>query len=217
MKKIISYLLVITFFIASCDIQYDGNTRLQVTGKVLDENNAPISNRDVKIFAVQENPYGETNQIGVGKTDSQGIYTIYFPRANNFDSYHIEINDDNNELSEMIYLNVKNENFINYSLTLPNSKLFLNSNLADLHVAYNQINTDNQLQNVEFIGEIITNRLDLNNQLVNIDDSYYKRVKKNQTIELKFTLYNTTTQLTTIQSEFITIANTDSVNYTLNY
>lgn len=202
----------------SCDIKYDGDTRLKITGKIIDENNLPISNQDVKVFATQQSVYGETNQIGLGKTDDNGVYSIYFPRAYNFNSYYIEINKENiNELSEMIYFNIKNENFINYSLSLPNSKLFLKSNLADLSISYNQINTNNILQNVEFIGEIIINQIDLNTTSPDFEDIYFKKVKKNQTVELKYTLYDTSTQLTSIQSEFISIGNTDSVDYILNY
>jgi len=215
MKKII---LLFVCILLSCDIKYDGDTRLQITGKIIDENNLPISNQDVKVFATQQSVYGETNQIGVGKTDNNGVYSIYFPQAYNFNSYYIEINKENtNELSEMIYFNINNESFINYSLSLPNSKLYLKSNLTELNISYNQINTNNILQNVEFLGEIITSQIDLNATSTALEDIYFKKVKKNQTIELKYTLYNTTTQLTSIQSEFISIGNTDVINYILNY
>lgn len=215
MRKIF---ILLFCMLLSCDIKYDGDTRLQITGKVIDENNLPIPNQDIKIFATQHSTYGEKNQIGVGKTDNNGFYSIYFPQAYNFDSYYVEINKEyTNELSELIYFNIKNENFINYTLNLPNSKLFLTSNLADLNISYNQINTNNVLQNVEFIGEIITPKIDLNATSSALEDIYFKKVKKNQTIELKYTLYTTTTQLTTIQSEFITIGNTEAVNYILNY
>lgn len=202
----------------SCDIKYDGDTRIQITGKIIDENNLPISNQDIKVFATQESTYGETNQIGVGKSDNNGVYSIYFPQAYNFDSYYIEINKEySNELSEITYLNIKNENFINYSLSIPNSKLFLKSNLADLNISYNQINTNNILQNVEFIGEICTSQIDLNAPSNSFQEINYRKIKKNQTIELKYTLFNTTTQSTSVQSAFISVGNTNTVNYILNY
>lgn len=215
MKRIFILLVIM---LISCDIKYDGDTRLQIKGKIIGENNLPISNQDIKVFATQESTYGETNQIGVGKTDTNGNYTIYFPQAYNFDSYYIEINSaSTNELTDFFYLNIKNENFINYSLSLPNTKLYLKSNLAYLNVSYNQINTNNVLQNVEFIGEVITNQIDLNASQPAFQDINFKKVTKNQTIELKYTLFNTTTQSTSVQSEFISIGNTDTVNYILNY
>ena len=73
------------------------------------------------------------------------------------------------------------------------------------------------MQNVEFIGEVITNQIDLNATQPAFQDISFKKVTKNQTVELKYTLFNTTTQSTSVQSEFISIGNTDTVNYILNY
>ena len=102
MKRIFILLVIM---LISCDIKYDGDTRLQIKGKIIGENNLPISNQDIKVFATQESTYGETNQIGVGKTDTNGNYTIYFPQAYNFDSYYIEINSaSTNELTEFFLL-----------------------------------------------------------------------------------------------------------------
>lgn len=218
MKKLIPFLFLIPFIITSCDIQYNGEVRLQFKGKIVNEFNQPIENQSVKIFANHEDNYGETNMIGFGKSDSNGNYSILIPEANNFHHYDIEINEtpqQNSQLTATNFIKIKGNNFVNYSLQLPNAKLYLKTNLANLNLTFTKINSSNELKSVEFIGEIANESIEFNNEFVLSE--YLKKVKKNQTIEIKYKVLNHTNQTISTNSSFIIIDNSDTINHAINY
>lgn len=218
MKKII--LLFVVLQLLSCDSRYDGDIRLQFTGKVIDENNNPIQNQQVTISAENESSEYNSNNVGFGKTDSNGNYSILIPAATRLNTYALEINNEfdgiyNMQLVNIRYYNIKNSNFSNYKIELPISKLYLQSSLSNLEVTFNQTNANNAIQNVQYIGEIANEHIDFNP--VFIENTNYKRVKKNQIIEIKYQVKNTSTAVITTNSSFVTIDNSDNINHTINY
>jgi hypothetical protein len=224
MKKIVILLVLI---LSSCGIEYDGETKIVIKGKVVDSDNNPIENKEINLFVTRESysfPFlfyvpSEENNIGKAITNSMGEYTIVIPKPNNnFSEIIVETNSDSNNLNRKQFRNIQNSNFINFELVLPTSVLYKNSDLATLNVNPNNVNPSNELRKVEFIG-VLPNELvyfnPIENQLDYID--FNRLVKKNQTIILRYTVFNYTTNTTMIQDENIVINNSNQINYTLNY
>jgi hypothetical protein len=224
MKKIV---ILLVFILSSCGIEYAGGTKIVIKGKVVDSDNNPIENKEINLFVTRES-YGfpflfyvpsEENNIGKAITNSMGEYTIVIPKPNNnFSEIIVETNSDSNNLNRKQFRNIQNSNFINFELVLPTSVLYKNSDLATLNVNPNNVNPSNELRKVEFIG-VLPNELvyfnPIENQLDFID--FNRLVKKNQTIILRYTVFNYTTNTTMIQDENIVINNSNQINYTLNY
>ena len=224
MKKLFLLLLVPLLF--GCEIQYDGNTKLVIKGSVVDRNNNPIINKAVNLYVSRNKvsiPFifyipSETNYIGKATTDSAGNYVMIIPQPSNFSEIIVEINDDNNLYNSKQFRNINLSNFVNYQLDVPNTKLFLKSSLERLTVTLNNVNTYNELLNLEYIGNI-PNEIQYVNPLEN-DYPYinnYLNVEKNQTVILQYKVINHLTNTTTNQQENIIIDNSNTVNYTLNY
>ena len=87
--------------------------------------------------------------------------------------------------------------------------------MSNLVVTFNQINSFNQLLSYEYIGEIANENIDYNNE--NNQYEYYKRVKKNQIIEIKYKVKNSTNSVITTNSSFVTIDNSDTINHSIDY
>lgn len=224
MKKIVILLVLI---LSSCGIEYDGGTKIVIKGKVVDSDNNPIENKEINLFVSRES-YGlsflfhvpsEENNIGKAITNSMGEYTIVIPKpSNNFTEIIVEINSDLNNLNRKQFRNIQNSNFINFELVLPTSVLYENTDLATLNVNPNNVNPSNELRKIEFIG-VLPNEFVYFNPIENELDfiDFNRLVKKNQTIILRYTVFNYITNTTIIQDENIVINNSNQINYTLNY
>ena len=224
MKKII--LLVLIPFLFGCEIQYDGNTKLIVKGSVIDANNNPIANKDVNLYVLKESfsiPFifyipSENNYIGKSTTDRNGNYTMVIPKPENFSEIIVETNDENNQLSGKQFKNINFSNFTNYQIELPNTKLYLKSTLANLNVILNNVNSNTELVKLEYVGNI-PNEIEFINPLENSNSNLITNlnVEKNQTVVLKFTVFNNLNQTNSTIEQNIVIDNSDEVSYNLNY
>lgn len=224
MKKILCLLLLV---FVSCEIEYDGETKLVVKGIILDDNSNPIPNQDIKLFVNREsasNPFlwsvtSESNFIGKAKTNSDGGFVIVFPKPkSNYSEISVLINEEQNQYCEKQLRNITIENFINYELNLGTKKLYDFSNLVQLTVTPNQINSNKELIRIEYIGEL-ANEIEFLNPL-ETNNLYYemnKKVRKNQNLIIKYTLKNYATNTNEIVEETIIIDASPTINYTLNY
>lgn len=224
MKKII---IVFVLILSSCGIEYDGETKIVVKGKVVDENNNPIINKEVNLYVSRYEaaipfvfylPY-EQNNIGKAVTNNNGEYTMVIPKpANNYSEIIVETNSTDNNLNQKQFRNIQVENFINYELNLPTSILYNKLDLATLNIIPNNVNPNNELKKIELIG-FVPNEI----EYLNFPESYSftsqleRLVKKNQTVILKYTVLNLTTNTTSIIDENIVIDNSNQIDYTLNY
>jgi len=224
MKKKVLLLLIPLFF--GCEIQYDGNTKLVVKGSVVDVNNNPVTNKDINLYVSRESgaiPFlfyfpEESNYIGKTTTDSNGNYVMVIPQPQNFTEIIIETNDTNNQLNGKQFRNINLSNFTDYQIALPTTKLYLKSSLSNLTVNLNQTNSSIELQKLEYIGNI-PNEIEFINPLENnsLDIIQNLNVEKNQTIVLKYTVFDHLNQTTSTLQQNIIIDNSDTLNYTLNY
>jgi hypothetical protein len=224
MKKIL--LLVLMPLILSCEIQYDGNTKLVIKGSVVNENNVPLANKEVNLYVSRESisiPFvfyvpSENNYIGKTTTDDYGKYVMVIPKPKNFTEIVVETNDENNQLNGKQFRNMNFSNFTNYQIELPITKLYLKSTLTSLNVTLNNVNPNIELLKLEYIG-IIPNEIEFINPLENDYQNFatYLNVVKNQTITIKYTVFNNLNQTTSTLQQDISIDNSNQVNYTLNY
>lgn len=224
MKRILCLLLLV---LVSCEIEYDGETKLLVKGIIIDENNNPITNHDIKLFVSRASasvPFvfylpSESNFIGKATTDSNGVYTMVIPKPkSNFSEILMLINEEQNQYNQKQLRNIQIENFINYELNLGVKKIYDVSNLVHLIVTPNQINSNKELIRIEYIGEIV-NEIEYLNPL-ETNYLYYevnKKVRKNQNLVIRYTLKNYSTNADEIIEETIIIDASPTINYTLNY
>ena len=224
MKKIV---ILLVFILSSCGIEYAGGTKIVIKGKVVDSDNNPIENKEINLFVSRKSfafPFlfyvpSEENNIGKAITNSMGEYTIVIPKpSNNFTEIIVETNSNSNNLNRKQFRNIQNSNFINFELILPISVLYKKTDLATLNVNPNNVNPSNELRKIEFIG-VLPNEFVYFNPIENELDfiDFNRLVKKNQTIILRYTVFNYITNTTIIQDVNIVIDNSNQINYTLNY
>ena len=225
MKKLLFILLVLTTI--SCEIEYDGETKLVVKGNAINENSEAINNKEIKLFVTRNSSYlpfifyypSETNYIGKAFTDNFGNFTMVIPKPkNNFDEIIVEINDESNALNSKRVVNIQTDNFNNYELKLGVFKLFNKTNLCHLQIIPNQVNPENELLELSYEGEV-ANELSFYNLPEGY--SYYyetdKNVRKNQTIQLNYKFKNYISNTIITQQVSIAIDDSDLLSYTLNY
>lgn len=224
MKRILCLLLLV---LVSCEIEYDGETKLLVKGIIIDENNNPITNQDIKLFVSRASasvPFvfylpSESNFIGKATTDSNGVYMMVIPKPkSNFSEILMLINEEQNQYNQKQLRNIKIEDFVNFELNLGVKKIYNVSNLSLLTVTPNQINSNKELIRVEYVGEV-ANEIEYINPLAT-DNLYYemtKKVRKNQNLVIRYTLKNYSTNADEIIEETVIIDSSPVLNYTLNY
>lgn len=210
-----------------CEIEYDGETKLVVKGKLLNENNEAINNQEINLFVERSSssiPFifylpSESNFIGKTKTNENGEYTMVIPKpTSNYSEIILTINDLENQYNKKQYRNIKIDNFINYEFNLGTTKLYQKTNLSYLNVTLNQITPYYQLQKIEYIGAF-ANEIEYVNPLEE-NYIYFETnvlVKKNQTVVIKYTVKNYSTNENLIFEQNVIIGNENETNYILNY
>jgi hypothetical protein len=220
MKIILGLFILLTFL--SCEIQYDGGTKLIVKGKIIDENNQPIANKDVKLIVsistLEQRVFPfEENYIGRAISKKDGSFVIAIPRPINFGQIIVETNSDDNLLNQKQFVNIQMDNFENYELVLPETKLFKKTDLCTLNVELNQVDFNNRIISIDYIGEVCVGNVIFNvidEEFWNFDSVF---VKKNQTIILKYRIENISTGAFSDFEKSIQINDVSSFRYILNY
>lgn len=225
--KQITLLLCLLFLVTSCEIQYDGETKIVVTGKLIDENGNPLSNKNVKVDVEGEGGFiffgsiTNSDLISFGKSNQNGNFILIFPAPSENNLLRISINDIINSTEEYqsIKIIANKKNFENYKLDLNKLVLFEKESLTTLKLTLNQTSANKEIKNIKIEGKQPISSIDLvdipqnNNQYIN---TFYN-VIKNQTIVLKYTIIDYSNNgATTVQNISIPIAN-DAVNYTITY
>lgn len=226
MKKIVILLVLI---LSSCtnEIQYLGTEKVVIKGKIISENNLPIPNHKISVNIIKNGSYQlfgsndyETNLIAFGNTDSNGNYTFVFPKPSNFDDIEITTNEEDMTYNSQKISQFNMDNFLNFQFDAPTMKIFEKQNLTKLKITLNQQSLNTELRKIEYIGQVAEENIFVNNtpefqyyQNIQLD----KLVKKNQTIIIRYTKTNYTTNTTTITDANVIIDNSNLINHTLNY
>lgn len=219
--KRITLIICILFSLTSCEIQYDGETKIVVTGKIVDENDIPLSEKDIEV-TISGGGFilPSSDLISFGKSDQNGNFTLIFPAPKNGNQIFISINDIINQTNEFQSKEIiaQKNNFENYKLDLNNITLYKNESITTLKLILNQTSTNKQLKDIEIEGKQPNNYIDLNPLQNNSDylkTNYY--VIKNQTVVLKYTIIDFSNSSTpTTHSISIPIIN-DAVTHTITY
>jgi hypothetical protein len=112
------------------------------------------------------------------------------------------------------------DDFLNFQFDAPTMKIFEKQNLTKLKITLNQLSTNTSLNKIEYIGQVAEENIRIN---ITPETEYYnnmqlnKLVKKNQTLIVRYTKINYTTNVTTVTDENVIIDNSDQINYVLNY
>lgn len=215
--------------LSSCtnEIQYLGTEKVVIKGKIISENNLPIPNHKISVNIIKNGSYQlfgsndyETNLIAFGNTDSNGNYTFVFPKPSNFDDIEITTNEEDMTYNSQKISQFNMDNFLNFQFDAPTMKIFEKQNLTKLKITLNQQSLNTELRKIEYIGQVAEENIFVNNtpefqyyQNIQLD----KLVKKNQTIIIRYTKTNYTTNTTTITDANVIIDNSNLINYTLNY
>jgi len=221
MKQIV-VLICILFLVTSCEIQYDGETKIAVTGKIIDENGNPLSGKDIQINVQGDGGLFSANSdlISLGESNLNGNFTLIFPTPQGEYNFSISINNLQKETSEFQNQEIiaNKNNFENYKLDLKNITLTKKESITTLRLLLNKTSINKQLTSIQIEGKLFNDLIDLNpigNNPNNLQTNY--NVIKNQTIVLKYTIIDYSNAATpTINSISIPIAN-DAVNYTITY
>lgn len=221
--KQISILICILFLITSCEIQYDGETRIVAKGKIIDENGNPLSEKDIQVTILSGGGLfsASSDLISYGKSDQNGNFTLIFPAPRDDNRISISINDTINQSDEYQSKNIiaNKLDFDNYKLDLDNITLYKNESITSLKLLFNETSTNKQIKDIKIEGKQPNSEIDLNpfpneSQYANT----YFTVIKNQTIVLKYNIVDYSNSITTTkeQSVSIPIANA-AVTYTITY
>jgi hypothetical protein len=220
--KQIALIFCVLFLVTSCEIQYDGETKIAVTGKLIDQNGDPIPNKNVDITIYSDDMYTPSDLISFGKSDQNGNFTLIFPAPKVDYKFSISINNLINQTSEFQTKEIiaRRNNFENYKLDLNKITLYKKESITTLRLILNKTSTNKQLKDIKIEGEQTNNYIDLNPNTEQNNPDYldtYFNVIKNQTIVLKYTIIDYSNSATpTNYSISIPIAN-DAVTYTITY
>ncbi|WP_396157259.1 hypothetical protein [Flavobacterium sp.] len=212
MKKIFLFCILISFFSCS-DIQYDGEKRLVFKTTIRNANNEPLPNSYVEVSV----GVNQDDLISKGNTNQNGEITLIFPSPQSNTRINLKIyNEETGYMPKEIF-NIKKTDFINYLFEFQNARLLKNEEVVPLNLSYNQTNINNSVRKVSIVGIY-----HLNTEFYNFDPESFSElpnqilIKKNQSFQLRVTVYNSINNSETTSSVNLSIVN-DAVNYTINY
>lgn len=219
MKK---WLSVFSFlFFASCSIQYEGDERLIVTGRLADSFNNPIAGANMETHTYIENGYlfgNSTDLISFTKTDENGNFKMSFPKPVDYQNTKIDV-IANNTLQEKNFRFINLSDFSDYKLDLGIIKLYQENETSALKITLNQMNNWNQIVKIQLIGDIAEDEIWINSPHVEYDynNLFIKKVAKNQLLTVKYKVKNSITDVVSLQETNIIIGNDDTTLHTIDY
>jgi len=219
MKKILLIFCVL-FLLTSCEIQYDGETKIVVTGKIIDQNGIPIPEKNIDITIYSDGIYTPSDLISYGKSDQNGNFILAFPAPKSDNPIYISINNIINQTSEFQGKEIiaKKINFENYKLDLDKITLYKNESITTLKLILNNTTTNKQLKDIKIEGKQPNSYINLNPLPNNSDylETYYS-VIKNQNVILKYTVVDYSNAATPKTYNISIPINNDAVTYTITY
>ncbi|MEL1241908.1 hypothetical protein [Flavobacterium flavipallidum] len=220
MKKILLFCFLLCLI--SCEIQYDGETKIVLTGKLIDENGNSLPNKDIEVTINGGGTlFSNSDLISFGKSNQDGSFSLIFPTPKNDNEISISINNQINQANEFQEkeFSVKKINFKNYKLDLNKITLYKKESITNLNLVLNRTSTNTRLENIKIEGKlpefwINPNLLPDNSDYV---ETFYN-VIKNQNITLKYTIIDYSNSTITSKEETVIIPINDTpVTYNLTY
>lgn len=215
--KIIVLLVSFITLLMSCQIQYDGETKLVVTGKIQDEMGVPISNQKVVVTIGNEGAFTSSDEISYGVTNENGFYTLIFPAPKGEYRFEIDLNTEVNQWQEKTLI-AKQSNFSNYKLDLNTTILYNRNSITSLFLNLNKVSTNKQLKNVVVEGLFPNPYFFLYPQIEN--DFYIQTnysIIKNQNLVLKYTIVDYSNAGQEQEYDVTIPVKSDAITYMLSY
>ena len=216
MKKY--FLLIIFISSVSCTIPYDAETRLVFETKLVDSNDNSLEGIDVEITVSNGSGFGSSSEIlSFGKTNSNGELRLIFPSPEFDRGYDLSVNSpysDNENYVPFYINNIGIENFNDYKLTIPKIYRLTYDESVQVYLEFNSINNSNKITNV-FIDGINT---PYSSSFLDEEETFYIYnffAKKNQTIQINYTVKNISGQLQNVSQELV--INEENISQIINY
>lgn len=220
MKKILFFCFLL--YLISCEIQYDGETKIVLIGKLIDENENPLPDKDIEVTIYGGSTIlSSSDLISYGKSNQDGSFTLIFPAPKNDNEISISINNlinQTNEFQEKEFRAKKN-NFENYKLDLNKITLYKKESVTNLKLILNTTSTNKRLENIKIEGKLPNFYINLNplSDSSGYLETFYN-VIKNQNITLKYTIIDYSNSTIVSKEETVIIPINDTpVIYNLSY
>jgi len=225
MRKIILFLAIITA--VSCEtIQYDGETRLVVEGKVVDKNQNPVPDVDIEIVAYSNPNSKAEDLISYGNTDASGNFQLIIPAPKDTNDYlKVIVNQIGNGRQQKSYNSILRKDFSNYKLALLPIVLYANSDLSQLVVNSQHNNSNFRVSNVRltngFQSEDVFEFNPVGSDYIDQEYfEYYFKVLKNQMVSISYKttdFTNPAAPTITEHTESFFVNNEPTFTYTIQY
>ncbi|MFP9115685.1 carboxypeptidase-like regulatory domain-containing protein [Flavobacterium sp. RHBU_3] len=184
--------------VASCGLDYDGNTRNLYKGSVTDASGNPLEGIPVSVV-MYNSSYSE--KAAYTTTDANGNFRLTAARGRN-GIPKVVINQANGagigtvpNVSSVTYHNINQETLNDYTLNLGNVALASSANNVQLTIS----SPSNSIKKLNLLGKVTNNSIDLDFPIYVSDDSeiypynsYYNDVNQifyvntNQTLTLRY-------------------------------
>lgn len=225
MKQLL--LLFLTVFIfSSCDIQYDGGTRLVVQGQLVDRTKNPIPNKRIEInTSTGGEAFSSNDLISFTTTDSEGKFTMVFPAPKN-EGIIINTtinglypNDNDSALYQYKSIDALKKNFTNYKLNLDQIVLYRSDEITTLEILFNKTTANKQVTALNVQGIQSDDFIDLNSNNENHYFETHFSVIRNQDVKISYTItdYSNPGKATTTNHEAVVTINTEKVIHVITY
>ncbi len=213
MRYLVGMLILLMTSGGSCsDIDYDGENRLMIKGKVVDKNGNPIQGINVETEVYGAEIDVRSDIISFTQTGSDGSFVMLFPEPEKGIRFSIKLVDDNEVFHYKTYKGIKKEDFQQLGYNLGEIQLFEPNDLVDLEILF-QDNVNKKVTDLKLTGSV-AGEYYVNPPHENWYYSYNIKAVKNQTITVNYKVrFNN--QITN-HTENIIIGE-ENLTYTLNY
>jgi hypothetical protein len=202
---------LLLLFLASCGIPYDGETIINIEGRVVDAYNQPLPNQRAYLGAsYDEDGYDTATYQTV--TDGQGAFRLTLFRPNEGAELIFE---ENSSYLPLICTGLHKSNFSGLQWNLGTLVRYKASDLVPLNIVVNTVNPNSILEQLNLTGMIYTTNYDFHTLTSGDPILLDYQVRKNQTCILQYKVKNALTQQVSELAVPVVIAET-ALTYTLN-
>lgn len=221
MKKSL-FLLIAILLISACERPYDGEKRIVIEGKLVDQNANPIVNQEVEIYVGEQRKlvFGlGRDLISFSKTNADGRFKLAFPSPRNNEMIEIAIEDSfQNKIYQDLYLLANLDNFKNFRLNVETVTLFRQQDIVGFKIIPNQVTPNAFIAALSITATQSTNGfVDLRKPTSNPGNNLLItdfQVLKNQTFTINYKVVQLGSEVN--KAVVVTIGN-QFLTYTLNY
>ncbi|HEX8270886.1 MAG TPA: hypothetical protein VF581_13415 [Flavobacterium sp.] len=204
--------LSVLLLLISCAKEYDGETRLIFTSKVIDSGGNPVPNQ---LVTIEVTDVDDLDRISEGTTNQAGEITFIFPAPHEeTDKMYISISGSG--FHDKLYANVTKADFVGYKLNLGDVTSFRLSEVVELRIDSNLATPNTSVTEVSIEGETVENVVDydpITDDFLSFPIMYH--VLLDQTVVLHYTIRDNSTGISTQNAVDIPVANQD-ITYVIN-